>query len=181
MAIRLSQKYFRSLCTALVLVVGLSHGPKAIADAPSELPALQDWAFNPQTQQFRLQTVPTTIPQYSRLNNPTRLIIDLTNTRWPDATLTQDYNGTIRQLRIGQFNERTTRIVLTWTGEIPPTWSPTFQRLPQADGSVVWNFEFQGATASADLAETLPFTFPPALLPPTQTIPIQVPPLPELP
>ncbi|AMA09549.1 AMIN domain-containing protein [Picosynechococcus sp. PCC 73109] len=178
MAVGLIQKYFhQSVCVVLVLVAGLSHSPKAIADPPSELPSLQDWAFDPQAQQLRLQTAPTTIPQYSRLSNPTRLIIDLTDTRWPAATLTQAYDGTIRQLRIGQFNDRTTRIVLTWAGEIPPTWSPTFQRLPQADGSVVWRFEFQGAIASADL----PFTFPPALLPPTQAIPIQLPPLPELP
>lgn len=80
MAVGLIQKYFnQSVCVVLVLVAGLSHSPKAIADPPSELPSLQDWAFDPQAQQLRLQTAPTTIPQYSRLSNPTRLIIDLTD------------------------------------------------------------------------------------------------------
>ncbi|WP_255447892.1 hypothetical protein [Picosynechococcus sp. PCC 11901] len=39
MAVGLIQKYFnQSVCVVLVLVAGLSHSPKAIADPPSELP-----------------------------------------------------------------------------------------------------------------------------------------------
>ncbi|MBV5259817.1 AMIN domain-containing protein [Synechococcus moorigangaii CMS01] len=163
---------------SILLSCGDGFVPKAIADPTSELPPLETWAFDPQQQRLRLQTASATIPQYSRLDNPTRLVIDLTNTHWPDATLTQTYQGTIQQLRLGQFNETTTRIVLTWVGDIPPGWTPAFRRLPQADGSVIWEFDFRGAIATNP---PIPLVFPPALLPPTQAMPIQLPPLPELP
>lgn len=175
MAFRLAVRWGAVFFVA-VMGLSLGHGPRAIANVPAELPPLQSWDFDPQQQQLRLQTSAVAVPQYSRLSDPPRLIIDLTNTTWPTATLTQTYTGPIQQLRIGQFTDSTTRIVLTWAETLPSAWSPAFRRIPQADGSVIWAFEFQGAIASTP-AQNTPFvvTFPPALLPPAIAVPIQVP------
>jgi len=73
---------------------------------------LDNWQFNPKTQQLKINLSATVKPQYFYLPEPPRLVLDLPNTKLGKVPTQRDYSGAIQKIRISQMNENVTRIVL---------------------------------------------------------------------
>lgn len=70
------------------------------------------WRFTEADRQLTFSTTSGVRPQAQLIQNPTRLVIDLPGTRLGRPTVDQRVGSLVRQLRIGQFNSSTTRLVL---------------------------------------------------------------------
>jgi N-acetylmuramoyl-L-alanine amidase len=105
---------------------------------PADAGQLASWKFDPIRNRLDFKTDAGVQPKAVMLFNPTRLVVDLPGITFPKPTITQKLTGNFRSLRIGQFDETTTRIVLElqpgytlnpkrvqFTGEDPINWYVT--------------------------------------------------------
>jgi hypothetical protein len=90
----------------LTIAIALLLAPSATA-AP-----LENWRFDPNTNQLEV-TVPAGIkPRYSLLAQPTRIILDLPETQIGAVAPRGAYSGAVREIRVSQFQPNVARIVL---------------------------------------------------------------------
>jgi N-acetylmuramoyl-L-alanine amidase len=80
--------------------------------SPADAAKLNSWRYDTNKNQLEFDTDSAVQPQAQLIYGPTRLVIDLPNTRFDRSQLTQAVGGAIRALRVGQFDEQTTRIVV---------------------------------------------------------------------
>lgn len=73
---------------------------------------LTTWQFDQRNNQLTFSTDEGVQPRAQLLANPGRLVIDLPGTTLSRPTINQRVGGTIREVRLGQFDARTTRIVI---------------------------------------------------------------------
>ncbi|PHJ56108.1 N-acetylmuramoyl-L-alanine amidase [Nostoc linckia z18] len=83
--------------------------------SPAMAAKLESWRFDANQNKLEINTLGDVQPQAQLIFNPTRLVIDLPGTTFGRPQLTQQVGGTIRAIRIGQFDEQTTRIVVELT------------------------------------------------------------------
>jgi N-acetylmuramoyl-L-alanine amidase len=83
--------------------------------SPALAAKLESWRFDSNQNRLEINTSGTVQPQAQLIFNPTRLVIDLPGTRFGRPQLTQQIGGAIRAIRIGQFDEQTTRVVVELT------------------------------------------------------------------
>ncbi|MEH2242173.1 N-acetylmuramoyl-L-alanine amidase [Nostoc sp.] len=76
---------------------------------------LDSWRFDANQNRLEINTVGAVQPQAQLIFNPTRLVIDLPGTTFGRPQLTQQVGSGIRSIRVGQFDEQTTRIVIELT------------------------------------------------------------------
>ncbi len=88
----------------------------AIAAMVSPLPAysaqLVRWRFDPQTRQLEIVTPGGTQPNYFILAQPPRIVVDLPDTTVGSVLAEQTYSGSVRQIRVNQFQPTLTRLVI---------------------------------------------------------------------
>ncbi|TVQ12073.1 MAG: N-acetylmuramoyl-L-alanine amidase [Leptolyngbya sp. DLM2.Bin27] len=99
------------------LTLGLTSGALAtlgalVVAAPVRAATLQYWSFNAQTNQLVFTTDSEVQPRAQLLINPTRIVVDLPNTRLSGNTVPQAVGGAVREVRAGQFDSQTARIVI---------------------------------------------------------------------
>ncbi len=126
---------------------------------------LQSWQFNPRQSQLNLTTDASVYPTVQLLPNPTRLVIDLPGIRLGRPKIIQAIAGTIRTLRIAQFDPQTTRLVL----ELAPGYTLDPQGVKvEAKSATRWTVQLPDPIpAAATLtSEPLAIAVPP---PPTDT------------
>lgn len=70
------------------------------------------WRFERDRNRLVFTTDEGVQPEAQLITNPTRVVIDLPGITLGRPTVNQAMAGTIREVRVGQFNERTTRIVI---------------------------------------------------------------------
>ncbi len=80
--------------------------------APVRAATLQYWGFDAQTNQLVFTTDSQVQPQAQLLLNPTRIVIDLPNTQLGSTGTSQAVGGAIREVRAGQFDHQTARLVI---------------------------------------------------------------------
>lgn len=80
---------------------------------------LEYWKFNPQQSRLEIITDDDIRPQAQVIGNPTRLVIDLPGIILEEPNIRQDISRFVQEVRIGQFNRQTTRIVV----ELAPEYS----------------------------------------------------------
>jgi hypothetical protein len=80
--------------------------------AATPLAKLDKWRFSPKTQQLEITLSSGTTPRYFYLAQPSRLVVDLPNTKLGKIITQQNYSGAIKSIRISQLNANDTRIVL---------------------------------------------------------------------
>ncbi|MGF1937661.1 MAG: AMIN domain-containing protein [Nostoc sp. ChiQUE02] len=80
--------------------------------AATPVAKLNNWRFSPKTQQLEINLSAGTTPHYFYLAQPSRLVVDLPNTKLGKVTTQQNYSGAIKSIRVSQLNDRDTRIVL---------------------------------------------------------------------
>ncbi|MEH2138475.1 N-acetylmuramoyl-L-alanine amidase [Nostoc sp.] len=83
--------------------------------SPAMAAKLESWRFDANQNRLEINTLGNVQPQAQLIFNPTRLVIDLPGTTFGRPQLTQQVGGAIRAIRIGQFDEQTTRIVVELT------------------------------------------------------------------
>jgi N-acetylmuramoyl-L-alanine amidase len=79
---------------------------------PAEAARLQFWRFNPSQNQLVFTTDSGVQPRAQLISNPTRLVIDLPGTTLGNSNLSQLVGGGVREVRVGQFDAQTARIVI---------------------------------------------------------------------
>lgn len=80
--------------------------------APAQAATLQYWWFDAQANQLVFTTSGDVQPVAQMLMNPTRIVVDLPNTQLGGSTTRQSVGGLVREVRAGQFDSRTTRLVI---------------------------------------------------------------------
>lgn len=80
--------------------------------SPAEAARLLDWSFESNQNQLTFNTDEGVQPTAQLINNPARLVIDLPGVSRGNITRNQFVGGLIREVRVGQFNSQTTRIVV---------------------------------------------------------------------
>ncbi len=80
--------------------------------SPANAGKLLSWQYEERENRLIFLTDQGVQPQAQLLSDPARLVIDLPGTRLGRETVKENYSGTIRSLRVGQFDEQTARIVL---------------------------------------------------------------------
>ena len=106
------------------------------------------WRFDTNANRLVFKTKGGVQPKAVLMTNPTRLIIDLPGTNLKRPTVTMPLKGAIHSLRVAQFDDRTTRLVIElkpgytldhkqvlFRGATPELWSvqiPTPQQMPES-------------------------------------------------
>ncbi len=106
------------------LTLGLTSGALAtlgalVVAAPVQAATLQYWWFDAQTNQLVFTTDSQVQPRAQLLVNPTRIVVDLPNTQMGSTNASQSVGGAVREVRAGQFDRQTTRLVI----ELAPGYS----------------------------------------------------------
>ncbi len=90
-----------------------------VVAAPTRAATLQYWAFDAQRNQLVFTTDGEVQPRAQLLVNPTRIVVDLPNTRLGSTGTSQTGGGAVREVRAGQFDRQTARLVI----ELVPGYS----------------------------------------------------------
>lgn len=104
-----------------------------LLSSPAEAAKLQSWNFDANRNQLDFKTNSAVQPKAQLIFNPMRLVIDLPGVKLDRPTVKQELGGTIRSIRVGQFDEQTARVVIEL--------SPGYRIDPE-------KVKFQGATPS---------------------------------
>ncbi|WP_199248112.1 AMIN domain-containing protein [[Phormidium] sp. ETS-05] len=137
---------FRNLLGTSVLACALV-APTPMARA--QTPELRSWEYDPYTNELQVTVPPGVTPQYFVLAEPTRVVLDVSNSDIGLNPIEQNYTGMVRQIRIAQFELGTTRFVM----ELSPgvTLEPSQLELKPVGQGNRWVLR-----PSIDLAKTLP-------------------------
>jgi N-acetylmuramoyl-L-alanine amidase len=100
-------------------LIPATFGTVLMLSSPTLAAKLESWRFDRHQNLLEINTNGAIKPQAQLVFNPTRLVIDLPGVKFGRSRLTQQIGGGIREIRIGQFDEQTTRIVL----EISPGYT----------------------------------------------------------
>ena len=79
---------------------------------PAKADSLDSWRFNANQNQLDLTTDEAVQPKVQLLANPSRLIIDLPGINLGRPKITEKVNSVIQEIRVGQFDADTTRMVV---------------------------------------------------------------------
>jgi N-acetylmuramoyl-L-alanine amidase len=79
---------------------------------PAEAARLQSWQFQSSQNRLSFTTAGGVQPRAQLLANPTRLVIDLPGTTIGQSPRSQYLGGAIKEIRVGQFESNTARIVV---------------------------------------------------------------------
>lgn len=110
----------------------------AMVSLPATAAEIVSWQFNATENRIDFTTSTAVKPEAQMLANPSRLILDLPDTRLNQPTSSQVLSNGIKSLRVGQFDIDRTRMVL----ELDPEYSIDPQQvLIQANSAKQWTVQ----------------------------------------
>ena len=140
-----------------------TFGSVLLLSSPTLAAKLESWRFDRNQNLLEINTNGAVKPQAQLVFNPTRLVIDLPGIKFGRSQLTQQIGSGIREIRIGQFDEQTTRIVLElspgytldpkqvkFVGKSPNRWTVQLPKLETESGSSANNNNNNYNLASID-------------------------------
>ncbi|WP_375498755.1 AMIN domain-containing protein [uncultured Nostoc sp.] len=83
-----------------------------LLSSPAKATRLESWHFDPTHNQLDLTTDSGIQPRVFLIDNPKRLVIDLSGTILGYPKTKQNYGSAIREIRIAQLDPQTTRLVI---------------------------------------------------------------------
>ena len=89
-----------------------TFGTVFILSSPAFAAKLESWRFDTNQNHLEINTSSPVQPQAQLIFNPTRLVIDLPGTELGRPSVTQQIGSKIRTIRVGQFDDQTTRLVI---------------------------------------------------------------------
>jgi N-acetylmuramoyl-L-alanine amidase len=129
-----------------------TFGSVLLLSSPTLAAKLESWRFDRNQNLLEINTNGNVKPQAQLVFNPSRLVIDLPGVKFGRSQLIQKIGGGIREIRIGQFDEQTTRIVLElspgysldpkqvkFVGKSPNRWTVQLPKLETESGSSATN------------------------------------------
>ncbi len=138
---------FRGLFSGLLAIVGA-----LLIAVPAEATRLLNWQFDQNQNRLVFTTDDGVQPRAQLIMNPTRVVIDLPGTTLGRSRINQPIGTGIREVRIGQFDAQTTRIVIELSpgytldpnqvevrGATPNQWSVQLPPLLQVDARSLQN------------------------------------------
>jgi len=96
--------------------VPLGFASVCLFSSPAEAAKLLSWRFESSQNQLSFTTNGGVQPKAKLIANPTRLVIDLPKTSLERPTVEESFGGTVKSVRVGQFDAQTTRIVVEIAG-----------------------------------------------------------------
>ena len=148
---------------------------------PAQAALLADWRFDTATNQLQVTLQDRATPRYFFLDQPTRIVLDLPNTKLGKVTTQQNYSGAVRRVRVSQFQENVTRIVMELSPEVvlAPERVQLQRVQPQLSRGERWllrpGIARQSTPAQTQKPPILPGTLPSATLGTQQPAVISVP------
>ncbi len=88
------------------------------ANLPAYGALLNQWRFDSTKNQLELKVNEGTQPRYFLLAKPLRIVVDLPGTQVGTVEQVQTYSGSVRQIRVSQFQPDTARIVMELSPEV---------------------------------------------------------------
>ncbi|MBD2259603.1 N-acetylmuramoyl-L-alanine amidase [Pseudanabaena sp. FACHB-2040] len=133
---------------------------------PAEAAQLQSWWFDAQNNRLTFTTDVGVQPRAQMIFSPTRVVVDLPGTTLGRATQSQRVGGAVREVRAGQFDAQTTRIVI----ELSESYAVSPQQVEVRGLSAnQWVVQLPApGTAAATPASGAPQTAPPSQAAPGQ-------------
>ncbi|MBD2022243.1 AMIN domain-containing protein [Leptolyngbya sp. FACHB-36] len=112
-----SQTYESSLLTCFGclqpwMVGATSTLVVAAAIAPVHAASLTSWSFDPTANHLEVVVSDRTTPRYFLMAQPARIVLELPNTSVGAVKAQNTYTGSVRQIRVSQFQPGLTRIVM---------------------------------------------------------------------
>jgi len=129
---------------------------------PAKAGDLINWNFNASSNRLTFSTNEGVQPRAMLVPNPTRLVIDLPGTDFGRPRVNQTVGNSIREVRVAQFDDNTTRIVIELSPEY--TIDPTQVRV-RGTSPTQWTVDIP--TPEPITAETTPNNPPTIETPPT--------------
>jgi len=83
-----------------------------LLSSPVRATRLESWHFDPIQNQLDLNTDSGIQPRVFLIDNPKRLVIDLSGTVFIHPKTKQNFNSKIREIRVAQLDPQTTRLVI---------------------------------------------------------------------
>ena len=99
---------------------------------------LTGWRFDPTTNQLEINLDQATLPRYSLLSQPTRIVIDLPNTQLGTVPTQQTYSGAVRAIQLLRSQSNLTTIVLELSPQVVLTPEQVQLILPPASNGERW-------------------------------------------
>ena len=84
----------------------------SLLSSPADAAKLKSWNFDANQNSLEFNTDAAVQPQAQLIFNPTRVVIDLPGVKFGRPQLKKPVGGAIRTVRIGQFDPKTTRMVV---------------------------------------------------------------------
>ena len=116
---------------------------------------LQLWRFNAEENRLTFTTDEDVRPRAQLVANPTRIVIDLPGVTFNQSTASQMVGGAIREVRVGQFDAQTTRLVI----ELNPGYTVDPQQV-RVQGSTPTQWLVQLPTPQRTTSSSLPSPSP---------------------
>ncbi|MBD2449367.1 serine hydrolase [Nostoc sp. FACHB-152] len=117
----------------------LSVASIVLLSSPVRAARLQSWNFDTTQNQLNITTASGVKPRAFLIQNPTRLVIDLPGTEFDNNTVRKSFGATVREIRVGKVDEKTTRLVI----ELAPGYTvDPAKLLVQGDSSTHWIVKF---------------------------------------
>lgn len=91
---------------------GLGAASALVITLPAAAAQLQSWWFDADQNRLVFTTDSAVQPRAQLIFNPTRVVIDLPGTTLGQPTANQQIGGAVREVRVGQFESQTTRLVI---------------------------------------------------------------------
>ncbi|MEM6519356.1 MAG: N-acetylmuramoyl-L-alanine amidase [Cyanobacteria bacterium P01_C01_bin.70] len=95
-----------------LIPTGLGVASALVFTLPAEAAQLRSWRFDARENQLVFVTDAAVQPRAQMIFNPTRIVIDLPGTTLGRTARRQAVGGAIQEVRSGQFNAQTARIVI---------------------------------------------------------------------
>ncbi|MCT7958387.1 AMIN domain-containing protein [Laspinema palackyanum] len=133
--------------------LAIAADPLLTASIPAmaSAPELRIWEFDPYTNELQITVPEGVTPDYSILTDPLRIAIDIPNGDNPVQSSAENYQGTVREIRISQMESGVTRIVMEFAPGVTLDSNPvTVTPIGQSNRWVV--------RPAVQLAESLPTT-----------------------
>ncbi|MEO0985570.1 MAG: N-acetylmuramoyl-L-alanine amidase [Cyanobacteria bacterium J06639_14] len=92
--------------------MGLGIASALVITVPAQAAQLESWWFNARENQLVFTTDTAVQPRAQMIFNPTRIVVDLPGTTLNGPPRSQAVGGAIREIRAGQFDSQTTRLVI---------------------------------------------------------------------
>jgi hypothetical protein len=85
---------------------------KTLTSTVKPLAKLEDWRFSPKALQLEMTLSAASKPHYFYLTQPSRIVVDLPDTKLGHVSTRENYSGTIQSVRVAQLKTGVTRIVM---------------------------------------------------------------------